>query len=256
MTPPHISMEVLGAVAWITLSNPDRRNALTPGMCATLDELATEVTRRDDIRVVVVRGDGDLAFAAGADIRQLEPGRVRKDGGLIGIHALARITVPVIAMIRGFCIGGGVAIALDCDIRIASEDAQFAVPATRIGVGYGLAETEALVQVLGSGYASEVLFTGRRYSADEALTMGLVQQVVASGQLSQYVADTATTIAANAPLSVRSAKANIRYASQTGRRGDVRQELQSMINACAISDDFAEGQSAFLERRAPQFRGR
>jgi len=253
--PPAVRLEVLGPVGWITVSNPRRRNAITPAMCRMLEEITAGLGASEDVRVVVVRGDGSSAFISGADISMLGPDSNAVTGTLRGIHALTSLTVPVIAMINGPCFGGGVAVALDADIRIASAAARFAIPAARLGAGYGLAETASLVRAVGASETSAILFTGAAFDAATALRIGLVQEVVAPDELAGRVTELAGRIAGNAPLSLRAAKAAIGAAGGHAS-GDVRAQAQRLIDECAASADFAEGRDAFLAKRAPVFRGR
>jgi enoyl-CoA hydratase len=252
---PAVRLEIRGPVGWITFSNPERRNAITPAMCGMLEEITAALEAGPDVRVVVVRGDGPDAFISGADITMLGPDSNAVTGTLRGIHALTSLSVPVIAMINGPCFGGGVAVALDADIRIASAAARFAIPAARLGAGYGLRETAALVRAVGPSEASAILFTGTAFDAATALRIGLVQEVVLHDELAARVTELAGRIAGNAPLSLRAAKAAIRSADGQAS-GDVRAQAERLIAECAASADFAEGRDAFLAKRAPVFSGR
>jgi enoyl-CoA hydratase len=251
---PVVRLELRGPVGWITVSNPRRRNAITPAMCGMLDEITGRLTDRAEVRVVVVRGAGPDAFISGADISLLGADSNAVTGALRGIHALSRLAVPVLAMINGPCFGGGVAVALDADIRIASSAARFAIPAARLGAGYGLAETAALVRAVGVGEASAILFSGAAFDAQTALRIGLVQEIVEPDALAGRVTELADRIAGNAPLSVRAAKAAIRAADRPA--ADTRAEAEQLIADCATSADLAEGRAAFLAKRPPHFSGR
>ncbi|MEV4581537.1 enoyl-CoA hydratase-related protein [Nonomuraea jabiensis] len=246
-------------VAWITISYPARRNALTTGMMAHLAE--TLRLREDDpaVRVIVLRGEGTAAFAAGADISEFDAQQTTPEAQRLADTAvtslfgtLGMLTTPVIAMIHGHCIGAGLAIALAADIRIAADDSRFAIPAARLGIGYPVPLTQALVQAVGPGHAADILFTGRRLSAREALGTGLISHVVPSTELETHTRTVAATIAANAPLSVRAAKTAIRATSDAG----LKTTAEELVAACRHSRDAREGQHAFLEKRAPRFTGR
>ena len=191
---------------------------------------------RDDVRVVVIRGAGERAFISGADISEFEKSRSSEESrrsfdekGKIAAARIEALTKPIIAMIRGYCIGGGLMAALRADIRIASEDAQFGIPAARLGLGYGYSGVAPLVDLVGPAAANEILFSARRFSADEALRMGLVNRVVAGSALEPAAVDLALRIADNAPLTVRAAKFAIRQCARdptlaisTRRRGSWR----------------------------------
>ena len=240
-------------VGWIVFDNPKRHNALTPPMAAALDRVGAEMDADDDIRCVVVRGSGVRAFMSGADIGQL--GGFGGDGAE---HApadvaagLRRISKPVIAMIHGWCLGGGLLMALAADIRIAAEDAEFGIPAARLGIGYPLEAVRTLVGTVGPANAARLLLTADRVSAIEAQHMGLVNHVVESEDLERRTTEMAAVIAANAPLSVRAAKASIRAVSG----GIDEREALRLIEACIASEDFAEGRRAFGEKRTPRFSG-
>jgi enoyl-CoA hydratase/carnithine racemase len=255
-------VEVSDAVAVVTFSNPAKRNALSGDMRAALPGVLAGLQADPDVRVVVVTGAGDKAFVSGADIsefgeRRTSPAaRAEYDRGWEAIsrawHALDK---PVVAMIRGFCIGGGLLTALEADIRIASDDSQFAIPAARLGLGYGFANVTALMNLTGPAGAAEVLFSGRRFTAAEALQLGLVNRVVPAAGLRADVMSLAQGIAQNAPLTVAACKAAIREAGRSPDRRDVAR-VEAMIEACFRSGDYLEGQRAFAEKRPPAFTGR
>ncbi len=254
--------EVAGPVAVVTFNNPGKRNALSAEMRAALPGLLEALQADRDIRVVVVTGAGDKAFASGADIsefgerRTSAAARAEYDRVSAALnrswHDLGK---PLIAMIRGFCIGGGLFTALQADIRIASDDSQFGVPAARLGLGPGFAGVAALTSLIGPSWAAEVLFSARRFSAAEALQMGLVNRVVPAASLRDEVMGLAQGIAQNAPLTVAAFKAAIREAARSPDRRDTGR-VEAMIEACFRSDDYREGQRAFAEKRSPAFTGR
>jgi enoyl-CoA hydratase len=253
-------VDVSDTVAVVTFNNPAKRNALSSDIRAALPGLLTALQADDGVRVVIITGAGDKAFASGADIsefadRRTSPeARAEFDSVAAALsQACDSLAKPLIAMIRGFCIGGGLFTALQADIRIASADSQFGVPAARLGLGPGLPAVSALTSLIGPASAAEILFSARRYPAAEALRMGLVNRVVPAESLLEETMSLARTIAANAPLTVAAAKAAIRAAGQS--RPDLAR-VEAMIEACFRSEDYREGQRAFAEKRPPAFSGR
>jgi enoyl-CoA hydratase/carnithine racemase len=254
--------EVAGHIATVTFNNPAKRNALSADMRAALPALLAALDADGDVRVIVVTGAGDKAFASGADIsefgaRRTAPAdRAAYDRGQAALaQAWAAVGKPVIAMIRGFCLGGGLVTALGADIRIASADSQFGIPAARLGLGYGFSGVTALMTLVGPARTAEILFSARRFPADEALRMGLVNQVVPAGALRDAVYGLAEAIAGNAPLTVTAAKAAIREASRPAGERDL-DRVAGLVEACFRSADYLEGQRAFAEKRPPAFTGR
>jgi enoyl-CoA hydratase/carnithine racemase len=207
-------------------------------------------------------GAGDKAFTAGADIsefgeqRTSPAARASYDQAWAAVNdAWASLDKPVIAMIRGFCMGGGLLTALQADIRIASDDSQFGIPAARLGLGYGVSGVTALMNLIGPAHTAEVLFSARRFPAAQALQMGLVNRVVPAASLREAVLSLADSIAGNAPLTVAAAKAAIREIARPDGRRDLAR-VQAMVEACFQSADYLEGQRAFAEKRPPAFTGR
>jgi enoyl-CoA hydratase len=253
--------EVTGAVATVIFNNPGKRNALSADMRAALPGLLKTLNADGGVRVIVVTGAGDKAFASGADIsefseqRSSAAARAVYDQAWAAVNeAWASLDKPVIAMIRGFCMGGGLLTALQADIRIAADDSQFGVPAARLGLGYGVPGVAALMNVVGPARTAEILFSARRFSAVEALQMGLVNQLVPADSLRETVLSLADSIAGNAPLTVAAAKAAIREVGKSGGRRDLAR-VEAMVEACFQSADYLEGQRAFAEKRPPAFTG-
>ena len=255
-------VEVSGPIATLTFNNPAKRNALSSDLRAALPGALAALQADDDVRVVVVTGAGDKAFVSGADIsefgqqRTSPAARADFDDGMAAIsRGWASLDKPIIAMIRGFCMGGGLLTALQADIRIAADDSQFGIPAARLGVGYGFGGVTALIDLVGPAWTAEILFSARRFSAAEALTMGLVNRVVPVPDLRDAVMSLAADIARNAPLTIAAAKAAIREAGRSPDRRDVAR-VSALVEACFRSEDYQEGQRAFAEKRPPNFTGR
>jgi enoyl-CoA hydratase len=256
-----LHVELAGPVATVTFNNPARRNALSAEMLAALPGVLAALNHDGDVRVVVVTGAGDKAFMSGADIsefaaRRTAPAdRAAFDRGQAALSdAWAALGKPVIAMIRGFCLGGGLLTALQADIRIASDDSQFAIPAAKLGLGYAFSGVTALMSLVGPARAAEILFSALRFPATEALQMGLVNQVVPGTALHATVYGLASAIAENAPLTIAAAKAAIREASRPVQERDLAR-VNAMVEACFRSADYLEGQRAFAEKRPPAFTG-
>jgi enoyl-CoA hydratase/carnithine racemase len=250
-----------GQIGWMIFNNPERRNAVSLEMWRAIPDVLAAFEADPEVRVVVFTGAGERAFVSGADISQFEAERsdasaeARYSGASAAANAaMAGLSKPSIAMIRGYCIGGGLAVALTCDLRICEEGSRFAIPAARLGLGYGFGGVKALIDVVGPSIAKEILFTARQLTADEALRVGLVNRVTPVAELEPTVRDYAAMIGANAPLTLKAAKL---AACEAVRDPDKRRlaEVEAAVAACFDSADFKEGRSAFMEKRTPQFRG-
>jgi enoyl-CoA hydratase/carnithine racemase len=260
MSEARLRVERDGALGRIVLDNPARRNAISGDMWRGIPKAIGELDADPDIRCIVLRGEGTAAFAAGADISEFERNRsseagVREYEAVVEAahQAIERSPKPVIALIHGFCVGGGLATALSCDLRYADASSQFAIPAARLGLGYAPAGTSRLVATVGHAAAREIMFSARRYNAQEALAMGLVNRVLPDAELDEYVRKVALDLCANAPLTIAASKAIINAA--IGPQGDFSAGRE-MVARCMKSADYVEGRRAFMEKRPPRFQGR
>jgi enoyl-CoA hydratase/carnithine racemase len=252
---------VTDGVASIVLRNPARHNALRLEMWHAIPDVVATLNADATVRVCVLRGHGTEAFASGADISEFE--QHRKDAASASAYevvtsrafaALLDLDKPLIAMIHGHCMGGGLATALCADVRLASSEARFALPAARLGVGYHRAGVERMVDVVGPAAAAEIFFAALQYSADEALRLGLVNRVLPKDDLEGFTRAYATAMASNAPLTQRAAKCAIRDALRSPAARDP-ETTDRLIAACFQSQDYAEGVRSFLEKRKPRFSG-
>ena len=251
-----------GSVGHIRLNQPEKHNAISYTMWQGIAQAIDDYVLDSAIRVIVVSGEGGRAFSVGADISQFE----EKRGSVEAVEAydatmgrayekLRHVPIPTIAKIGGYCIGGGLATALCCDLRIASDDSSFAIPAARLGLGYGYNSLKPLVGLVGPANAQEILFTTRRFNASEAYHMGLINRVLPGEELDGFVAVYAEIIAGNAPLTIKACK---RIIAEIGKDPD-QQDLdlcRRLTEACFASDDYKEGRAAFMAKRKPSFRGR
>lgn len=258
----RLRLELVEGVARLIIDNGARRNAIDIGMWRAIPPLMAELAARDDVRVLIVAGAPGLPFCSGADISEFATVRATSVGAAAyeaantsAFDAISALPFPTIAAISGFCMGGGMGIACACDVRVATTDAVFAIPAARLGVGYPPRAMRYVVSAVGAQRAFEMFFTARRLNAQEALQAGLLAHVYASETLEGAVDDLAATIARNAPLTLKAAKASIRMT--VGLPGaPTREECDALALACFDSADFTEGRTAFLEKRTPDFKGR
>jgi enoyl-CoA hydratase len=250
-----------GAIGWVIFNNPEKRNAMSMDMTKAMGDALEEYSRDPAIRVVILKGAGDKSFVSGADISEFKEKRSSKEAMELynaasnrAAKALRECPKPTIAMIRGFCMGGGMGTAVACDLRIASDDSRFGVPAAKLGVGYRYERLKQLEALVGPSFTMEIFYTGRQFSAQEALTMGLINRMLPAAELEKYVLDYANTIAGNAPLTIAAVKKSVVEMGKDETKRDIA-TCDKMVDACFASKDYAEGRDAFMEKRKPAFHG-
>jgi enoyl-CoA hydratase len=251
-----------GGIGWMTFNNPARRNAMSLEMWEGLTEILTDFAADDDIRVIVMKGAGDKAFVSGADISQFEDKRANAEAAAQyaktseeGKTLLETIDKPLIAMIRGYCLGGGLGIAMSADMRFASDDSKLGIPAARLSIAYGFDNLSKLVQLVGPSRAKDILFTARRVEAAEAYEMGLVNKVTPAADLEAAVREACDAIVDNAPLSILASKFTINQTVMDLADRDY-ERIGELSRNCFDSDDYKEGRTAFMEKRKPVWKGR
>ncbi|MGY6269788.1 enoyl-CoA hydratase [Achromobacter denitrificans] len=257
----HIVAEKRGAAGWLTFNDPQRHNAVSYEMWQAVPVVLEAYRQDPQIRVVVLQGAGGKSFVSGANISQFDTLRSGEDAVVeyervaeAAQLALYDYDKPTIARIQGYCIGGGLNIALCCDIRIATEDSTFAIPAGKLGLGYRLTAIRNLVTAVGPANALEIFLTAGRYGALEARELGLIGKVVPAAELDQALERLLAQIQANAPLTLRAGKKMIRQLQQLGPEVDV-EGMRRLVLECFESNDYREGRKAFAEKRAPVFTG-
>ncbi|MBN1546681.1 MAG: enoyl-CoA hydratase/isomerase family protein [Syntrophaceae bacterium] len=258
----RVIARIEGSTGWLIFNQPERNNALTLEMWQAMYAVLDHYAENPDVRVIVVCGAGDRAFTAGADVSEFDKVRSTPEQvayynktGETASRKLYTINKPTIAMIRGFCMGGGMGIALTCDMRISAASAHFGIPAAKLGLGYSWPGLKMIIDLAGPAFAREILFTGRTFTAAEAHGMGLVNRVVADNELEDFVQSYCDMIGSNAPLTIQAAKNIIVELMKTSENIDIPR-MEELDARCYASEDYIEGRRAFLEKRKPVFRGR
>jgi enoyl-CoA hydratase/carnithine racemase len=257
-----ILQDVSDGVGIITFNNPDKRNAMSLEMWEGFGNALIELRDDPDVRVVILTGAGDKAFVSGADISQFEKTRHNAEASAEYSRRseaqralLADFPKPTIACIRGFCLGGGMQVAMLTDIRLAAEDSQFGIPAAKLGIAYGYDGLKHLVSLVGPSWARLIMYTGMRIDSTEALRIGLVDRVLPNDGVWDATMEIARTISGNAPLAIAAAKITIAQVLKDESKRDM-EAVKAIGNACMDSEDFREGRQAFMEKRKPVFRGK
>jgi enoyl-CoA hydratase len=249
-------------IGLITFNQPEKRNAMSVEMWVGLGEILDEFAEDSSVRVVILSGAGNKAFVSGADISQFDKLRSNADAQQeydrmtgVGRKKFQAFPKPTIARIRGFCLGGGLAIAMQTDLRIAAVDSEFGIPAARLSIAYAFDGLRNLVNLVGPAHARMILYTGKRIDAVEAERIGLINKMVSDEELNEAVLDIARTIADNAPLSVAASKLTITEVLKDPADRDM-DAVREAGKLCFDSADYKEGRSAFMEKRRPVFTGR
>lgn len=256
-----VIVEQSGSIARIIFNQPEKRNAVSLEMWEAVESALDRFAADETVRVLIMSGAGGKAFVSGADISKFESERSSEEGVARYNDTTRRVydkvetfPKPTIAQIDGFCVGGGVALAVCCDIRICGSGSNFAIPAARLGLGYGFRGINRLANLIGPAFAKEIFFTARRYNANEANLMGLVNQVVEDGMVGSAAEEMASMICENAPLTVDAVK----YIANQTRMDESQRNLgacEAMVKACFDSADYIEGRRAFMEKRKPIWKG-
>jgi enoyl-CoA hydratase len=259
---PKMIVRKENGIGWMIFNQPEKRNAVSFAMWTAIPKIIADFEADPEVRVIILAGAGDKAFVSGADISEFEEKRSAEDAvkiynaaGEAAREAINAATKPTISMIRGVCVGGGVAISLTTDIRICSSDSIFAVPAARLGLGYAYAGLKKLVDIVGPSFAKEIFFTANKFTAEDARVMGLVNRVVAPEELETYVRNYAAKIVDNAPLTVKAAKMAANAAAQDESQRNLA-AIAEAVTTCFKSEDYIEGRRAFMEKRKAKFQGR
>ena len=252
--------ETQGPVGWLTFNNPARRNAVSIDMWEAIPQALDRFEQDQKIRVIVLKGEGDKAFVSGADVSQYEKQRSTAEGIQHYEEIAGRVQERfqgcdkvLIAMIRGYCLGAGINIALCCDLRIAADDARLGIPAAKLGLGYRASSLKNLVDTVGPAHAREVLITGRHFDAGEAKHIGLVHRVAKVAELESLTLDYCAMISENAPLTIRASKRIVRELLKVPYDA---QACAALVRECFESQDYIEGRRAFMEKRKPVFQGK
>ena len=251
----------VGKIGWMVINNPEKRNAISLSMREAMTQVFNEYDSDPEVRVLIIRGAGGKAFISGADISEFKDIRSNYDAEEkyakateIMTSAMNSFKKPILAMIEGYCVGGGVATAIACDMRIASHDTKYGIPAAKLGLAYNFENLRQLVELVGPSNAKRILFTGDMLEADDAHRIGLVDEVCGTDELEAKVLSIADKISDNAPLTVLASKETVKHVLRPEIRD--HQKLKDMAKVCFDSEDYKEGREAFMEKRKPDFKGR
>ena len=250
-----------GRVGYVIFNNPERHNAVSLEMWSATSQILETFAKDEEVRVVVLTGAGGKAFVSGADISKFGSERATAEGvraynvkSDAAYSSIADFPKPTIAMISGYCIGGGLGLATCCDLRICSDNSRFAVPAAKLGVGYGYTGLKRLVDIVGPSFAKEIFYTARQFDAEEARVMGLVNRVLPAAELETYVKGVTDMISANAPLTIKAVKFTVGEILKDESKKNLAKSAE-LVEACFHSRDYTEGRTAFMEKRKPVFTG-
>jgi enoyl-CoA hydratase/carnithine racemase len=251
-----------GHVGTMTFNNPERHNAVSLEMWQAAARILDDFASDDDIRVVVLTGAGGKSFVSGADVSKFEDERATREAverynatTETVYSSLAVLPKPTIAMIQGYCIGGGLNLAMCCDLRFCSQGSRFGLPAAKLGLGYGFRGLKRFIDNIGPAHTKDIFFSARQFGADEALAMGIVSRVLPDGELASFVKESARTVAANAPLTVQAVKQISLEVLRPESERDLNRAAD-LVARCFASSDYVEGRRAFLEKRTPVFTGK
>jgi enoyl-CoA hydratase/carnithine racemase len=250
-----------GGVGMVIFNNPERHNAVSLEMWEATKRILDGFATDDQVRVVVLSGSGGKAFVSGADISKFATERATVEAQRAynlksdaAYSSIADFPKPTIAMIKGYCLGGGLGLATCCDLRFCSDNSRFAVPAAKLGVGYGHKGLKRLMDIVGPAYAKEIFYTARQFDASEALSMGLVNRVMPAAELEPYVKSITDMICANAPLTIQAVKFTVGEILKDESKRDLARSA-ALVEQCFASRDYTEGRTAFMEKRKPVFTG-
>ena len=257
----HLQHHVQGHVGYVTFNNPAKFNAMNYDMWCALPVAMKALVDDPQVRLIILQGAGDKAFVSGADISQFNTHRNGdasthyNEATQAGYASVLDCPRPTLAKIRGICMGGGLGLALNCDVRMAAADGKFRMPAGRLGLGYAFDGVKRFTEIMGTANTADLFFSARIFGADEALRIGLLKQVIPVAELDAVVGAYAQMVCENAPMTLAAAKRSLLELRKNPHERDMA-GVQAMVDACFTSEDYKEGRKAFAEKRTPQFQGR